>query len=185
MGCHLLEVMTEELLKGFRDHRRSFEENIYVYPVLSRRSGGISVGINLNPDQRCNMDCVYCQVDRATVKPKMGVDLIVLELELRHMLRAVTSGRLFDHPRFHETPHALRRLNDVAFSGDGEPTTFKGFDKAVNLVSDLKREMSLGDLKVVLITDSGCLHLDYVKRGLQKMDTCGGEVWAKLDAGNS
>ena len=49
-----------------RDHSRLFEQNLYVYPVLSRRSRGISVGINLNPDKVCNFDCVYCQVDRRT-----------------------------------------------------------------------------------------------------------------------
>ncbi|MEX0791938.1 MAG: radical SAM protein, partial [Pirellulaceae bacterium] len=45
-------------------HERGFEANKFVYPVLSRRSKGISLGVNLNPDKRCNFDCIYCQVDR-------------------------------------------------------------------------------------------------------------------------
>ncbi len=49
-----------------RDHRRTFRENLYVYAVVSRRSKGISIGINLNPDKICNFDCIYCQVDRKT-----------------------------------------------------------------------------------------------------------------------
>ena len=32
-------------------HQRQFETNRFVYPVLSRRSGGISIGVNLNPDK--------------------------------------------------------------------------------------------------------------------------------------
>ena len=46
------------------DHARAFQTNRFVYPVLSRRSHGISVGVNLNPDKICNFDCIYCQVDR-------------------------------------------------------------------------------------------------------------------------
>ena len=34
----------------------------FVYPTLSRRSKGISIGVNLNPDKVCNFDCIYCQV---------------------------------------------------------------------------------------------------------------------------
>src|SRR5438445_111855 len=47
-------------------HPRAYRENHYVYPVLSRRARGVSIGINLNPDKICNWDCVYCQVDRTT-----------------------------------------------------------------------------------------------------------------------
>ena len=50
----------------FESHPRSFEANRYVYPVLSRRAGGISIGVNLNADKICNFHCVYCQVDRAS-----------------------------------------------------------------------------------------------------------------------
>ncbi len=169
--------------RGFRDHRRSFEDNRYVYPVLSRRSGGISIGINLNPDKICNMDCIYCQVDRETPPTTRQVDLTRLHRELEDLIEDVSSGRLFTHPRFRETPPALRRLNDIAFSGDGEPTTFKPFDSAVEVVVALKRERGLREVKVVLITDSGCLHHDHVKRGLEIMDAHQGQVWAKLDAG--
>ena len=49
-----------------QDHRRKLDENRYVYAVLSRRSGGVSIGVNLNPDKVCNFDCIYCQVDRTT-----------------------------------------------------------------------------------------------------------------------
>ena len=48
----------------FQTHSRSFEDNRFVYAVVSRRSGGVSIGVNLNPEKYCNFDCVYCQVDR-------------------------------------------------------------------------------------------------------------------------
>ena len=49
-----------------QDHSRVFRDLIFVYPVISRRSQGLSIGVNLNPDKRCNFDCVYCEVDRRT-----------------------------------------------------------------------------------------------------------------------
>src|SRR5581483_2687206 len=122
-----------------RDHRRSFAENWYVYPVLSRRSKGISIGINLNPDKLCNFDCVYCQVDRKTPALVKKVELPRLVAELDDMLDAVHSGALFTHERFRDTPTALRRLNDIAFSGDGEPTTAPHFSEIVQAVADQKR----------------------------------------------
>ena len=53
-----------KVLSPHTDHPRLFQGNKFVYPVLSRRSRGISVGVNLNPDKVCNFDCIYCQVDR-------------------------------------------------------------------------------------------------------------------------
>src|SRR6185369_5778405 len=100
-------------------HPRSFESNRFVYPVLSRRSGGISVGVNLNPDKVCNFDCIYCQVDRTRQSETTFVETEALLEELEATLRLVVSGELFETEEFRWTPLALRRLNDIAFSGDG------------------------------------------------------------------
>src|SRR5436853_7152054 len=105
-----------------RDHRRTFAENLYVYAVVSRRSKGVSIGLNLNPDKICNFDCVYCQVDRKTSPIVRNVDTPRLLAELEDMLDSIQNGDLFKLERFQNTPPALRRLNDIAFSGDGEPT---------------------------------------------------------------
>src|SRR4051812_50014357 len=50
----------------FTQHSRTWRDNRYVYPVVSRRSKGISIGVNLNPDKVCNFDCIYCSVDRSS-----------------------------------------------------------------------------------------------------------------------
>src|SRR6516162_7902475 len=110
-----------------RDHRRTFEDNLYVYAVVSRRSRGVSIGVNLNPDKVCNFDCVYCQVDRTTPGLVRDVDVPRLRVELEAMLDLVQSGALFEMGRFRATPPHLRRLHDIAFSGDGEPTTCPEF----------------------------------------------------------
>ena len=167
----------------FNEHPRSFEHNRFVYPVVSRRSNGISVGVNLNPDKICNFDCIYCQVDRISTSETKFVGIEQLLLELDQMLGLVASGELFEHPRFCETPVALRRLNDIAFSGDGEPTTYRDFDEIVAACADVKRRHKLDDVKMVLITNASMFHRPVVERGLAILDANQGDIWAKLEAG--
>ena len=166
-----------------RDHRRTFRENLYVYAVVSRRSKGISIGVNLNPDKICNFDCIYCQVDRKTAPVVREVDMPRLREELDGMLELVTSGDLYEMERFRDTPRDLRRLNDIAFSGDGEPTTFPEFFEAVHMAADLKEQRNLFDVKLVLITNATMFHKPRVQEGLILLRAHNGEIWAKLEAG--
>src|SRR6478752_2462194 len=139
------------------DHARLFELNRFVYPVLSRRSGGISIGVNLNPDKICNFDCIY------------------------------------ETEKFASVPLHLRRLNDIAFSGDGEPTTYKNFDELMQVCAEVKREAESAlqpssldprpSTKMVLITNASMFHRPHVQRGLAILDENNGEIWAKLEAG--
>ena len=171
-------------------HQRRYEANRFVYPVLSRRSGGVSVGVNLNPDKVCNFDCVYCQVDRTTQSETRFVETDQLLQELRDVLRLVASGDLYETDKFAATPEPLRRLNDIAFSGDGEPTTYKNFDELMRLAADVKAGVArehpaAGDAKMVLITNASMFHRPHVEAGLAILDANNGEVWAKLDAGTA
>lgn len=172
-----------EILAAHTDHPRTYRENKFVYPVLSRRSHGISVGINLNPDKVCNFDCIYCQVDRRTVAVTRFVETGRLISELDHTLDLVTSGALYDDSPFVAVPAPLRRLNDIAFSGDGEPTTYKNFDEIAEDVAAIKRRRGLDTVKMVLITNASMFHRDHVQRALATFDRNNGEIWAKLDAG--
>ncbi len=166
-----------------RDHRRTFAENRYVYAVVSRRSKGVSIGLNLNPDKVCNFDCVYCQVDRTTPGFGRDVDVSRLLAELEAMLDMVASDELFTIDRFAQTPPALRRLNDIAFSGDGEPTTCPEFPQLVDAVVEIKRRRGL-DAKIILITNATMFHRPAVRDALAVLAANGGEIWAKLDAGS-
>jgi wyosine [tRNA(Phe)-imidazoG37] synthetase (radical SAM superfamily) len=167
----------------FTSHPRSFETNRFVYPVVSRRSHGVSLGVNLNPDKVCNFDCIYCQVNRVSAAETKFVDLQQLLDELDHTLTLVTSGELFAHPPFDNTPLPLRRLNDIAFSGDGEPTTYKNFDEIIERCAAVKRKHGLAEVKMVLITNASMFHRSNVQRGLELLDQNNGEIWAKLEAG--
>jgi wyosine [tRNA(Phe)-imidazoG37] synthetase (radical SAM superfamily) len=165
------------------DHARLFDNNRFVYPVLSRRSGGISVGVNLNPDKICNFDCIYCQVDRRSQSETRFVETEALLQELRATLELVSSGAIYESPKFQDVPLPLRRLNDIAFSGDGEPTTYKNFDELMSACAKVKRDAGLDDVKMVLITNASMFHRPHVARGLATLDENNGEIWAKLDAG--
>ena len=165
------------------NHNRIYGSNRFVYPVLSRRSNGVSLGVNLNPDKVCNFDCIYCQVDRTTRSETRFVEMDQLLAELRTTLDFITSGEFFGDGPFKDIPPELKRLNDIAFSGDGEPTTYKNFDEIISACASVKQELELDDVKMVLITNASMFHRNHVKAGLQILDENQGEIWAKLEAG--
>ncbi len=145
----------------------------------------MSVGVNLNPDKVCNFDCIYCQVDRRSQSETRFVEFDELLGELRAVLRFVASGKIYETEKFRTTPPALRRLNDIAFSGDGEPTTYKNFDEIIAACAEIKNEAKLDEVKMVLISNASMFHREHVKRALKIFDANQGEIWAKLDAGTA
>ncbi len=173
----------ERLVKAHLDHRRLWRDFDYCYPVISRRSKGVSLGVNLNPDKICNFDCVYCEVDRVNPPRRRDVDLDQLEAEMAALLDLSLSGELFAFSPFSSARPEQRRLNDIAFSGDGEPTTARAFPEAVARLARLKASRGLGEVKLVLITDSSRLQAPEVIQGLETLMANQGEIWAKLDAG--
>lgn len=172
-----------DLIKAHLDHRRVWRDFDYCYPVISRRSRGVSLGVNLNPDKVCNFDCVYCEVDRLTPPKRRDLDLDLLVDELGLLLDLATSGELYQIPPFDSARPEQRRLNDIAFSGDGEPTTAREFAGVVQRIARLKDQRGLDLVKLVLITDSSRLQAPDVVAGLETLMAHQGEVWAKLDAG--
>ncbi|HEY2759365.1 MAG TPA: radical SAM protein [Pirellulales bacterium] len=167
----------------FAHHERTFEKFRFVYPVLSRRAHGLSLGVNLNPDKVCNFDCIYCQVDRTTEAETTFVETEQLLAELDIGLRLILSGDIYRTAKFEHTPQHLRRLNDIAFSGDGEPTTYRNFDELIAKCAEIKKRHQLDDVKMVLITNASMFHREHVRRGLATLDENNGEIWAKLEAG--
>lgn len=160
------------------DHNRDVTGMTYVYPVVSRRAGGVSIGINLNPNNACNWACVYCQVPGLTRGGPPPVQLALLEAELRRFLREVTEGDFM----VRYVPEEARRLVDVAFSGNGEPTSAAAFHEAVLCLEKVLRDFALIDvIKVRLITNGSLLHRPEVCHGIARIGALGGEVWFKVD----
>ncbi|AOX99148.1 radical SAM protein [Jeongeupia sp. USM3] len=160
------------------DHARDAAGMTYVYPVVSRRAGGVSVGINLNPNNACNWRCVYCQVPDLKRGGPPPVALAQLEAELTTMLDEIVHGDFM----LRRVPEGARRLNDVAFSGNGEPTMSPEFPAAVELVGRVLARFGLaGRIRVVLITNGSQLYKPAVQAAVEAMAGLGGEVWFKLD----
>jgi wyosine [tRNA(Phe)-imidazoG37] synthetase (radical SAM superfamily) len=169
--------------RAVRNHDRRFSDFVFVYPVISRRSRGLSIGINLNPDKVCNFDCIYCEVDRRLPGRADAVDLGQIREELTGMVQWVREGRLGREAKFSEAPELSGVIKDFAFSGDGEPTMVNNFADCVRTVAEVKRAEGLDQTKIVLITNAAGLDKADVRRGLELMDANQGEIWGKLDAG--
>jgi wyosine [tRNA(Phe)-imidazoG37] synthetase (radical SAM superfamily) len=170
--------------QAWRSHERRWRDNKYAYAVVSRRSKGISVGINLNPDKGCNFDCIYCQVDRSIPPQTRKVDLPMLARELDSILAAEQNGSLYDDAPFNVLTPSERGVRDIAFSGDGEPTVFPRFEDAVRIAAQARRKFRLDSTKLILITNGAYLDRPGSRAGLSVMDENNGEIWAKLDAGD-
>lgn len=161
------------------NHDRSSAQLTYVYPVVSRRARGVSIGVNLNPNNTCNFRCIYCQVPDLVYGNGPNIDLPLLEQELRGFLNEVVHGTFMQE----RVPEDSRRLNDVAFSGNGEPTTSPDFDAAIESVGRVLGELDLlGKIRIILITNGSRTDRPAVTAALARLASFGGEIWFKLDA---
>ncbi|MDK9703909.1 MAG: radical SAM protein [Sulfuritalea sp.] len=170
------------LLLRTEDHSRDATGMRYVYPVISRRAGGVSVGINLNPNNACNWRCIYCQVPDLKRGGPPPIDLALLERELNDFLAWAIAGDFMAT----RVPADVRRLVDVAFSGNGEPTSAPEFADAVALVERVLATHGLaGKLMIRVITNGSLLDRKAVQQGIAGIGRAGGEVWFKVDAGSA
>lgn len=168
--------MPAPLTTGDHDRARG---GAYVYPVVSRRARGVSVGVNLNPNNACNWRCVYCQVPGLVRGNAPPIDLGLLEQELNDLLsQAMGDAWLASH-----APEGLRRLNDVALSGNGEPTSSKQLPEVLDVIARVLEALGLlRRIKVVLITNGSQIHLEHVQRSIRRLAELSGEVWFKVDS---
>jgi wyosine [tRNA(Phe)-imidazoG37] synthetase (radical SAM superfamily) len=162
------------------DHNRDVSGLRYIYPVISRRAGGLSIGINLNINNVCNWRCIYCNVPELTRGTPPPIDLNVLEHELRTFLDSVLHGDFMKQ----QVSESDRQLKDIAFSGNGEPTSANEFPQALALVKKILSDVGLlGTIKIRLITNGSMMNKQSVLNSMQQLAECNGEVWFKLDAG--
>ncbi|MHB1374248.1 MAG: radical SAM protein [Thauera sp.] len=173
----------EPLRLTVRNHDRELAGLTYVYPVLSRRAGGVSIGINLNPNNACNWHCVYCQVPNLVRGKAPAIDMARLEDELRGFLADLVHGTWLE--RF--APEGARAIRDIAFSGNGEPTSAREFPEAVALVARLRAEFGLSPdaVPLRLITNGSLMSQPAVQEGVRRLGEAGGEVWFKVDGGSA
>lgn len=149
-----------------------------MYPVVSRRAGGVSLGINLNTNNACNWRCIYCQVPDLVRGAPPAVDVDALKQELSVFLNQILIGSYLQDC----VPEEQRRLNDIAFSGNGEPTSAPNFVEAVDVVKSVRAQLGVPEaVKTVLITNGSLIHRKNVILGIEKLADINGEVWFKID----
>jgi histidinol dehydrogenase len=151
------------------ENHREREKGVLVYPVYSRRSGGLSVGINLFPDQKsCPFDCPYCEVFPFLTNAVFSIEQ--LENDLRSVIADAGERKI--------------PVMDICFSGNGEPSLSPDFPKALGLAGRIRSEL-IPSAKLVLITNGAGL-LDKNIFSLL-VETAAGplalDIWLKLDAG--
>lgn len=179
--------MSEDTYLTVEDHNRDVSGLTYIYPVVSRRAGGVSIGINLNINNACNWRCLYCQVPNLTRGTPPPINLELLEKELRDFLAYIVHGDFMER----YVAEGDRKLQDIAFSGNGEPTSAKEFPEVLNIVEKLLNEFDLLNpanehpIKVRLITNGSLMDKPHVLASMRHLAKMNGEVWFKADAGTS
>ncbi|MDD3980972.1 MAG: hypothetical protein RBT72_01105 [Spirochaetia bacterium] len=163
-------MLSEEIV----NHKRGEDGASLVYPVFSRRSGGLSLGINLFPDRkRCNFNCPYCEVSETVTGSGFAEGQLAIALEDFFERR---------YPKYwQEMP-----IKDICISGNGEPTVSAHLAEALELCAECRRRYAAaaGSSELVLITNStGFLNKDVSALLSRYCQAENLKIWAKLDSG--
>ncbi|MDR2922487.1 MAG: hypothetical protein LBU85_03980 [Treponema sp.] len=151
------------------ENHRQREKGVLVYPVYSRRSGGLSVGINLFPGKKaCSFDCPYCEVFPFSTNAVFSLQ------QMEEDLRAVIADA-----KERDIP-----VMDICFSGNGEPSLSPDFPAALELVGRIRGEL-VPSAKLVMITNGvGLLDQEIFSLLADSVkDPLALDIWLKLDAG--
>jgi histidinol dehydrogenase len=149
-------------------NHREREKGVIVYPVYSRRSEGLSIGINLFPDKKtCQFDCPYCEVF-----PFSGNAVFTLEQLKDDLKNAIVAARKQSIP-----------IKDICFSGNGEPTLSPAFPDAIKLAEDIRlRTAPLAHL-VIITNGAGLLKPRIFSLLKDATANPAVDIWLKTDAG--
>lgn len=161
------------------NHSRNYQNLTYIYPVFSRRSQGLSLGINLNVNNTCNWRCKYCQVENLKRGLPAKIDLVKFKEELSFMLEEIINNNFIQT----HLPSEFQRFNDIAISGNGEPTLSDEFLETTQIIQELKTQYKINDkVKTILISNGSRISNSNVIEGLKIIDKSYGELWFKIDA---
>jgi histidinol dehydrogenase len=172
-------------LMNAANHDRGRTRDALVYPVFSRRSRGLSVGINLFPDRKfCNFDCPYCEVlppmiAAPAVVPAAGsardFDLSRLEADLETFFTK-------DYPAV----WAPEPVRDLCFSGNGEPALSPHLEAALELCARMRRRHAPAARADIVIITNGTGFLDEACSAMLHDFALRERLafWVKLDSGS-
>ena len=152
------------------ENHRGREKGVLVYPVYSRRSGGLSIGINLFPNQKnCPFDCPYCEVFPFSSNAEFSLEQ--MESDLRSAIAAAQKQGV--------------PVRDICFSGNGEPTLSPVFGEALKLAGSIRSELTPSAELVVITNGAGLLQPLIFSLLKDAAASPALNIWLKLDAGTS
>ncbi len=122
----------------------------YVFGPVNSRRFGISLGIDLSPDEKsCNFDCVYCELKGAkpvsVIKNPPNVNEIIAEIKKSLSLH--------------------NNIDVITITSNGEPTLYENLDKLVDELNKIKK-----DKKLLILSNSSRICNMSVQNTLQKID---------------
>ena len=159
------------------NHDRNIFQGKYIYPVVSRRAGGLSLGINLNTNNACNWQCIYCEVPNLVRGKPEPINLQELESELDYWLDQIVNKSFLSQYTKSKT-----EFKDIAFSGNGEPTASKQFKDVIGILIKKINEYKL-DKKIIirLITNGSYMANPVIEESLSLISNFNREIWFKID----
>lgn len=151
-------------------NHRGREKGVLVYPVYSRRSGGLSVGINLYPGMKsCKFNCPYCEVFPFSNNAEFSSEQMK-----DNLYYAIDNAQKQNIP-----------VKDICFSGNGEPTLSPFFADALTAAEKIRAEIApLAEL-VIITNGTGLLQPQVFSVLKNAASNPSVNIWLKLDAGTS
>ena len=129
----------------------------YIFGPISSRRFGMSLGIDLSPDEKnCNFDCIYCELEKAK-----KVNKIQNPANVEIILNDVKQGI----EKF--------KFDVLTITANGEPTLYPYLDE---LVDELKKF----DKKLLILSNSSTIDNKNIQNILKKLDI----VKLSLDTAN-
>ena len=149
-------------------HTIPLQSGIIYGPVRSRRLGW-SLGLNISPIsyKLCSFNCVYCQYGRTTVCTSDTADRLG-DFPTQDDFGRVLESALREH----------KEIDNITFSGNGEPTLHPQFKELVDIAKQLKEDC-FPKAKLGVLSNSSTVSIEEVRRALAKLDF----RIMKLDAG--
>jgi len=162
---------------------RVYLDNRFVYLLLSARAGGMTIGVDLEPDKECNPSCTQCDIHRVGRLLEPRLDVQGMADELTRTLALFRGGRVRELPNYRLVPDQLLHLRHVSLVGESEPTLAADCFEAFEAVIHIRALSGFGFFKLVLMTNGAGLDQPGAQqrslRHLTRMD----EIWLRLDGG--
>lgn len=146
----------------------------HVYAVHSRRTGGLSIGVDVTPNHACSFRCVYCDVPDLVDRDGSELDTAQLEAELREAFEAVSDAGWRERAGVGEAP-----LASLCLSGRGEPTKQFDLPAAAEVIAKVARDRVP---RFAILTNGIEISGKRSRAALATWADLGGEIWFKLDS---